>query len=97
MESINPPPNGSTPPSPFSLLTFLMKEKAATTFLRDARGHTQRSARNIKAHKNTNKIAGEGRGSKTLNKNINTATTMNTTIEQQKSGVPGPTAGARAV
>lgn len=39
-------PDSTPPPLSLFLLTFLMKEKAATTFLKDAHGHTQRSARN---------------------------------------------------
>ena len=39
----------------------------------------------------------ERKGSIILNKNINTVTTRDTTIEQQKSAVPGQTAGARDV
>ncbi len=73
-----------------------MKEKAAATFLKDAHGHTQRSARN-KTHTKTQTRRRERKGGIILNKNINTVTTRNTTKQQQKSAVPGQTTGARAV
>lgn len=50
-----------------------MKDKTATTFFREAQGHTRRSARN-KMNRNTNKMKTEEE-SHVPNKNINTVTT----------------------
>lgn len=82
--------------SPLFLLTFLMKDKTATTFFRDAEGHTRRSARN-KMNRNTNKMKTEKKRAMYQTKTSIRWPPETTTVEQQRGAGTGQTTGARAV